>query len=74
MGRPYSALNLRLVLATFGLISSALFAVLLLRAGVPLFGWIFIVLAVVAAIDLVVIQRRRRARARADGNGHSLFE
>jgi hypothetical protein len=74
VGRPYSALNLRLVLATFGLVSSAAFAVLLLRVGVALFAWIFIVLAVVAAIDLVVIQRRRRARARVDGNGHSLFE
>lgn len=73
VGKPYSALNLRLVLATFGLITSTVFAVLLLRADIPVLGWFFIVLAVVAAIDLVVIQLRRRARGRAHGD-HSLFE
>lgn len=74
VGQPYSALNLRLVLAAFGLVTSAVFAVILFRADVQLFGWIFVVLAVVAAIDLVVIQRRRRARRRAGGENHSLFE
>ncbi len=65
--KPYSALNLRLVLATFSLISSAIFAVLLLRADIRVFGWTFAVLAVVAAVDVVVIQLRRRARGRARG-------
>jgi uncharacterized membrane protein len=73
VGKPYSALNLRLVLATFGLVTSAIFAVLLLRADIRLFGWLFVVLAVVAAIDVVVIQLRRRARGRAHGDS-SLFE
>jgi hypothetical protein len=78
VGHPYSALNLRLVLAAFGLITSTVFAVLLLRAGFTVFGIVFIVLAVIAAVDLVVVQLRRRARRRSahrsDGGGHSLFE
>jgi len=74
VGHPYSALNLRLLLAGFGLISSTVFAALLLRAHVDVFGWIFVALAVIAAIDLVVVQLRRRARRRTDGAQHSLFE
>lgn len=78
VGHPYSALNLRLVLAAFGLITTTVFAVLLLRAGVTVFAIAFIVLAAIAAVDLVVVQLRRRARSRAshraNGGGHSLFE
>jgi hypothetical protein len=70
VGHPYSALNLRLVLAAFGLVSSVVFAVLLFRAGLALPGWLFVALAAVAAVDLVVVQLRRRAR----GGHHSLFE
>ena len=70
VGHPYSALNLRLVLATFGLVTSVVFAVLLFRAGLPLPAWLFVLLAAVAAVDLVVVQRRRRTR----GGHHSLFE
>lgn len=73
VGHPYSALNLRLVLALFGLITSVVFAVLLLRADEAVFGWIFVGLAVIAAVDLVVVQLRRRARRRTDGD-RSLFE
>jgi hypothetical protein len=73
VGHAYSALNLRLLLAAFGVVTSVVFAVLLFRAGVAL-GWLFIVIAVAAAVDIVVIQLRRRARRRVDGNGHSLFE
>jgi hypothetical protein len=73
VGHPYSALNLRLVLALFGLVTSVLFAVLLLHAGVAVLGWIFIGLAVIAAVDLVVVQLRRRARRRTGGE-NSLFE
>lgn len=69
-GHPYSALNLRLVLAAFGLVSSTVFAVLLFRAGFALPAWLFVALAAVAAVDLVVVQLRRRAR----GGHHSLFE
>jgi hypothetical protein len=74
VGHAYSALNLRLALATFGLVTSVVLAVLLLRADATVFGWLFIVLAVIAAVDLVVVQLRRRARHRAEGDGHSLFE
>jgi uncharacterized membrane protein len=74
VGHPYSALNLRLVLALFGLVTSIVFAVLLLRAGLVLLGWLFVLLAVIAAVDLVVIVLRRRARRRAQGGGQSLFE
>jgi hypothetical protein len=74
IGKPYSALNLRLVLALFGLITSTIFAVLLLRADLVLLGWLFVVLAVIAAVDLIVVELRRRARRRAEGGGRSLFE
>ena len=70
VGHPYSPLNLRLVLALFGLITSAGFAVLLFRAEFELAGWLFVLLAVAAAVDLVVVQLRRRA----EGGGRSLFE
>ena len=71
---PYSPLNLRLVLAGFGLVCSTGLAVLLWHYGKTLAGWCMIVLAVIAAVDLVVIQLRRRARRRADPDRHSLFE
>lgn len=74
VGHAYSALDLRLVLAGFGLVSSVVFAVLLLRADLVGFGWLFVALAVIAAVDLIVIQLRRRARRRAGRDGHSLFE
>lgn len=72
--RPYSALNLRLVLAIFGLVTSTVFAALAFHAGWTPAGWILAALALVAAIDIVVIQVRRRARKRVEGTGHSLFE
>ena len=72
--RPYSALNLRLALAIFGLVSCTVFAVLAFRAGWIPAGWILAVLALIAAVDIVVIQVRRRARRRVQGTGHSLFE
>jgi len=74
VGHPYSALNLRLALATVGLVACSVLAGLLLRAG---YGWAAALvgaLAVTALIDLVVIQRRRRARRRTDPRRHSLFE
>jgi Flp pilus assembly protein TadB len=74
VGQPYSALNLRLVLAAFGLVTSTIFAVLLFRVGAIGFGWVVVALAVIAAIDLVVVQLRRRARRRSGDTGHSLFE
>lgn len=74
VGHPYSALNLRLVLAIFGLVTSLVFAVVLLvLTDVEVFGWIFVALAVIAAVDLFVVQFRRRARNRIGGD-YSLFE
>jgi hypothetical protein len=74
VGQPYSALNLRLVLAAFGLVTSVVFAVLLFRIGLDMFGWILVGLAVIGAIDLVVVQLRRRARRKIGDTDHSLFE
>lgn len=75
VGHAYSALNLRLVLASFGLVSCVVLAVLSAWAGLGLLAGALAVLAVVAAVDLVVIQRRRAARRREEpGVRHSLFE
>lgn len=71
----YSALNLRLVLATFGLVTMTLFAVVAFWAKLVWLGVVCAVLAAVAVVDLVVIQRRRAARHREEpGVRHSLFE
>lgn len=73
--RPYSALNLRLVLASFGLVTCTALAVLVARAGLTVLAVVLAVLAVVAVVDIVVIQRRRLARKREQpGVRHSLFE
>ncbi|MGN9813175.1 DUF6343 family protein [Micromonospora sp. BQ11] len=75
VGHAYSALNLRLVLAGFGLVTMAVFAVLAFAADVVWLGVVCALFAVVAAVDLVVIQRRRAARRREEpGVRHSLFE
>ena len=73
--QPYSALNLRLVLAGFGFVVSTAAAVWLLHVGLRVPGWLLAGWAVIALIDLVVVQLRRRARHRGGGGGdHSLFE
>ncbi|GAA4936729.1 hypothetical protein [Actinoplanes utahensis] len=73
--KPYSPLNLRLILALFGMVVCTVLATLLFRAGWTVPGWLLAAWAVVAAVDAVVIQLRRRARARAEGGrDHSLFE
>nr|MDT0657288.1 DUF6343 family protein [Micromonospora sp. DSM 115978] len=75
VGHPKSALNLRLVLASFGLVVCAALGVLTARAGYPLPAGVLGVLGLIAAVDLVVIQRRRAARRREEpGVRHSLFE
>ncbi len=71
----YSALNLRLVLATFGLVTMTLFAVVAFWARLAWLGVVCAVLAGVAVVDLIIIQRRRAARHREEpGVRHSLFE
>jgi hypothetical protein len=74
VGHPYSALNLRLVLATFGLISCAALAGLLAWRGLRPVALVAAFFGLVALVDLIVIQLRRRARRRADPGRHSLFE
>jgi Flp pilus assembly protein TadB len=73
--RPYSALNLRLLLAVFGLVTCGVLAFLVARAGLVVLAVVLAVLAAVATVDIVVIQRRRAARRRQEpGVRHSLFE
>ncbi|RLP88917.1 MULTISPECIES: DUF6343 family protein [unclassified Micromonospora] len=75
VGHAYSALNLRLALAGFGLVIMVLFAVLAFWADLAWLGVLCAIFAVVAVVDLVVIQRRRAARRREEpGVRHSLFE
>jgi hypothetical protein len=74
VGHPYSALNLRLVLACFGLVSCGVLAGVSLWLRLPILAGIAFVCAVVALADLVVIQLRRRQRRRVDPTHHSLFE
>jgi hypothetical protein len=74
IGHPYSALNLRLALAAFGLVACAILAGVAFGLRYPALGAILAVLAAVALADLVVIQLRWRARRRTDPERHSLFE
>ncbi len=75
VGEPYSALNLRLVLAAFGFVVCTGLAVVLWRRGWTGPGWLLAAWALVALVDRVVVQLRRRARRRAEGGQeHSLFE
>jgi hypothetical protein len=68
---PYTPLNLRLILAAFGVVVCAGVSFLLFRAGLTVPGWLLAAWAVVALGDVVVVQLRRRARGKAD---HSIFE
>ena len=55
-----SALTLRLVLAAFGLVFCLVAGVLWLMADIPAWpGVVLLVLAAVAAVDLVVVVRRK---------------
>jgi len=73
--QPYSALNLRLVLALFGFVVCTVLAVLLFRRDQPVPGWILVAWAVAAVGDAVVVQMRRRAPRRPQGGrSPSLFE
>jgi hypothetical protein len=55
-----SALTLRAVLAAFGLVFCAGAAWISFAAGWPLVGWVLVVVAVIAAVDLVVVLNRKR--------------
>ncbi|HEY3007253.1 MAG TPA: DUF6343 family protein [Micromonosporaceae bacterium] len=64
VGHPYSALNLRLGLAVFGLVACVVLAVFSFRADLPVLGVILAVFALVAVVDIVVVQYRRVRRRR----------
>lgn len=74
--RPYSALNLRLVLALFGLAAAIVAGISFWRADLP--AWTVAaagVLALIVLVNLFVVISRRRARRRQDPSGtHSIFE
>jgi Family of unknown function (DUF6343) len=55
-----SALTLRAVLAAFGLVFCAGAAWISFAAGWSLVGWLFVVVAVTAVVDLLVILNRKR--------------
>jgi Flp pilus assembly protein TadB len=55
-----SALTLRAVLAAFGLVFCAGAAWISFAAGWPLVGWVLVVVAVIALVDLVVVLNRKR--------------
>ena len=55
-----SALTLRAVLAVFGLVFCAGAAWICLAAGWSVVGWVLVVVAVIAAVDLVVVLNRKR--------------
>ncbi|GGM07489.1 hypothetical protein ACFFX1_02555 [Dactylosporangium sucinum] len=74
VGHPYSALNLRLVLAAFGFVTSAVLAILAWSAGIAWLAIVLFALAATALVDMVVVELRRRARRREGGGRGSLFE
>ncbi|MEV6930071.1 hypothetical protein AB0M46_37075 [Dactylosporangium sp. NPDC051485] len=74
VGHPYSALNLRLVLAVFGLVTCAGLGALALAAGFTVLAVLLFVLAATALVDSIVVELRRLARRREGGGRGSLFE
>lgn len=73
--RPQSALNLRLVLASFGLLCTVVLAFVAIRYHNFALAVFCCVLGAVTITDLVVIVIRRRRRNRRErGANHSLFE
>ena len=72
---PYSALNLRLLLALFGVVSMFAIAMLAWSWGIRPVAAVALVMAGVAAVNAAVVQRRRVERRRRErGADHSLFE
>jgi len=73
--RPQSALNLRLVLASFGLVCTAALAIVAVWHRNLALAVFCCVLGAVTITDIVVITIRRRRRSRRDHDApHSLFE
>jgi len=75
VGHPYSALNLRLALAIFGVVFFAGLAVALFWLDLAPLAWISTAIALVAIVNVIVVQRRRAQRERREPGQHqSLFE
>ena len=75
IGHPYSALNLRLALAVFGLLFFGALAAVCLVLGYRAAGVAAAIGAIAAAINAAVVQVRRvQRRRREHGAKHSLFE
>ncbi|MCW6006081.1 hypothetical protein K1W54_16050 [Micromonospora sp. CPCC 205371] len=75
VGHAYSALNMRALMAGFGLVFMVVLAALLFRADQPVLAVLSAIFAAVALIDLIVVGRRLRRRHRAEpGRHYSLFE
>jgi hypothetical protein len=73
--RPQSALNLRLVLALFGLACTIALGVLAVRFANFALAVFAVVLGVITIVDIVVISIRRRRRHRREPDvRHSMFE
>jgi membrane protein YdbS with pleckstrin-like domain len=73
--QPYSALNLRLVFALFGLVAAVVAGIWFWRSRLPVWTvLVTVVIALSAVTDLVVVILRRRARRRADPSHHSIFQ
>lgn len=73
--RPQSALNLRLTLAVFGLVCTAVLAFLAIWHRNLALAVFCCVLGAITITDIVVITIRRRRRSRrGHGASHSLFE
>jgi hypothetical protein len=73
-GHEYSALNLRLALASFGLVCLLVLAGILFGVRRPILAIPALILAAITVADIVVVQLRRRQRRRTDPQRHSLFE
>jgi membrane protein implicated in regulation of membrane protease activity len=73
---PYSALNLRLALALFGLVSLGALAAVCLLLGYRVAGIAAAIGAAAAAVNVAVVLVRRVQRRRREppGTEHSLFE
>ena len=70
VGHAYSALNLRLLLAIFGLVAFVVLAVISALLDQTVLAVILAVLALVAVVNIVVVQRIG-AQAGTTGGRHS---